>query len=161
MKHHLAQIIFVVGATLIIVSFMAGAPSSAYGPVEPDVYDAYFYTTAGKLHVAIASTDHRNLSLYFLVYDEGLRALEEKSLDNVTVLLKQENINSYDGVLSIPQQRGYVILIASANTDLNPVGYNMTVQRVVPNLSVLATGAFMIVLAVVLKWRSIYQRFLR
>ncbi len=157
----IAQIIFVVGATLIVVSLMAGESSNAYGPVEPDVYDAYFYAAAGNLHVAIASTDHRNLSFYFMVYDEGLRALDEKSLDNVTVLLKQENINSYEGVLSIPQQGGYAILIASGNTDLSPVGYNMTVQRVVPNLSLLTTGAFMIVLAVVLEWRLIYQRLMR
>lgn len=140
---------------------MAGESSNAYGPVEPNVYDAYFYAAAGNLHVTIASTDHRNLSLYFMVYDEGLRALDEKSLDNVTLLLKQENINSYEGVLIIPQQGGYVILIASANTDLNSVGYNMTVQRVIPNLSVLAIGAIMIVLVIILEWRTIYQRIIR
>lgn len=161
MKAHLAQIVFVVGATLIIVSFMAGAPSNGYGPVEPDVYDGYFYATTTVLNVNIASTDHRNLSLYFMVYDEGLIALEEKSLDNVTVLLKQENINSFDGVLNIPQQGWYVILIASAYTDSSPVGYNMTVQRVVPNLSVLATGALMIILAVALEWRTVFRRFLQ
>lgn len=161
MKAHLAQIIFVVGVTLMIVSFMAGTPSNAYGPVEPDVYDAYFYATTGNLHVTIASTDHRNLSLYFMAYDEGLRALEEKSLDNVTVLLKQENINSYDGVLSIPQQGGYAILIASAHTDSSPVGYNMIVQRVVPYLIVLATGALMTIFAVALEWRAVHRRFLR
>jgi hypothetical protein len=159
MRTHFAQIIFFAGVTLIIVSFMAGAPSSTYGPVEPSVYDAYFYATTGNLHVTIASTDHRNLSLYFMTYDEGFRALEEKSLDNVTVLLKQENVNSYDGVLCIPQQGGYAILIATASTDSSAVGYNMTVQRVIPYLSVLSTGALMIVFAVMLERRVIYQKF--
>lgn len=159
MRTHLAQIILFVGATLIIVSLMSGAPSNAYGPIEPNVYDAYFYATTGNLHVTIASTDYRNISLYFMAYNEGLRALEEKSLVNVTVLLKQENINSYDGVLSIPRQGGYAILIASANTDLSPVGYNMTVHRVVPYFGVLAVGAFMIVLAIVLEWRTVRERF--
>ncbi|MHC4750497.1 MAG: hypothetical protein ACYTFW_11545 [Planctomycetota bacterium] len=143
------------------MSLIAGQPSYAYGPVAPGVYDAYFYATTEDLHVAIASTDHQNLSFYFMVDDEGLRALEEKSLDNVTVLLKQENINSYNGVLSIPQQGGYAILIAPANTNVSSVGYNMTVQRLVPYLSVLATGALMIIFALALKWRIAFRRFLQ
>lgn len=158
MRTRLVQLIFVVGAILAIVSFNAGATSNMYGPVEPGVYDVFFYAAFGNLHIRIASTDDRNLSLYFMVFEEGLRALEENSLDNVTWLLAQENFNSYEVMLQVPQPGWYAILVSSADTNSGAVGYHMATQRVVPHLRVLVLGASMMILAAASQWKAIVQR---
>ncbi len=153
MARRLSKSLFVLAIALLMISFNPGSVYQSHGPVEPSNYRGKFFAVTTDIHFEITSDDHRNLSVYLMGYEDGYRMLEEVSIENVTWIVAFENINSFKGVLDIPERNWYaLIIIAPAN---ETVAYTMTMSRVTPYLDILALGVLLIVLCIVLESKTI------
>ncbi len=152
MVRRLSKSLFVLSIALVIISFNPGSVYQSYGPVEPGNYKGRFFAAITDINFEIVSADHRNLSVYLMGYEDGYRMLEEVSIENITWIVAFENINSFKGVLDIPERDWYaLIIIAPAN---ETVAYTMTMSRVTPYLDILALGVLLIVLCIVLEFKT-------
>jgi hypothetical protein len=145
------RIVLVVGLTLLALSFLSGGSHLSIGPVQPGVYNARFFAATTDILLWIESTDHRNLSLYFADYENGLEALERASVENITCLARLENINSYRGVLRIPAPGWFAVLVTTAANVSDAVGYVMTTSRTAPHVGLTVLGLVMVTTSLVME----------
>jgi hypothetical protein len=140
---HLARLLAVVGAALLVMSFLFPAGIQMSGGLSPDItYEAQYFLVTDDMYLHVSPKyGTNNFSLYVLSYEDMLQFLESGTLEGTNPLFVLENVSEYDGVVDFPSPGIYGSLITRpANTSVFVQGM-MLAQ---PRLSFIITGLILI-----------------
>ncbi|MHA2190430.1 MAG: hypothetical protein ACXAAP_09375 [Candidatus Thorarchaeota archaeon] len=150
--------LLVVGIILCLVAFfpdeivhngdyMNGGPN--YGHVVQ---------TTGSIYLEVTAEGEDSFDVFVVTYDDAIRAFEEESLENASILLELEDVEQYQGIIDLSAGT-YVVFITPSNTTAEDARFFLIVYRVTPHLRVLALALIVIIIAVIpVVFRVLRQR---
>jgi hypothetical protein len=143
----IAGLLMVLGVTLIILSYASPMVQPSYTPIFNLSYGNYEGIMAhcyGDIDIQIESRNNKVFSAFFMDSINGLLAVKEGSLENVTLLNSFMNRTILYAHLSVPAPGWYSILVTPSDDETIQF---MTVQftRQIPNLRALLGGGLLFV----------------
>ena len=138
----LGKFLIIIGVTLVLLSYISPNIDLSYTTgfgLDPGEFRGYVVNCDSELDIRVASIQEDPFTLYFMTYENSRRALEEGSLENVTVLQMFSNITSLSQPLSIPSPGWYAILVTpSTNETIHFLEIDFGKQ--IPNQGLVVTG---------------------
>ncbi len=138
----LARFLIIIGVTLVLLSYISPINDLSHTTVfelDPGEFRGYVVNCGSELNIRVASIQEDPFTLYFMTYENSCRALEEGSLENVTVLQMFSNITLLSQPLSIPSPGWYAILVTpSTNETIHFLEIDFGKQ--IPNQGLVVTG---------------------
>ncbi|MHA1638245.1 MAG: hypothetical protein ACTSUB_09555 [Candidatus Thorarchaeota archaeon] len=116
----LARFLTIIGGVLILLSIISPIVEPSYEPVfdlRPDNFRGYMVHCNSGLDIQISSRSNVPFSVYFMTYENGLKTLEEGSVENITVIQVFSNTTSFNGHLSIPIPGWYSVLVTPSSNE--------------------------------------------
>lgn len=139
----LVKFLIIIGVTLVLLSYISPIVDLSYSTdfgLNPGEFRGYMVNCNNELDIRVASFQGEPFTVYFMTYENGYRALEEGSLENVTVLQMFSNITSLNQPLSIPSPGWYAILVTpSTNETIRLLEIDFGKQ--IPNQGLVVAGA--------------------
>lgn len=140
--------LLVVGIILCLVAFlpdeivhngdyMNGGPN--YGHVVQ---------TTGSIYLEVTAEGEDSFDVFVVTFDDAIRAFEEESLDNASILVELEDVEQYQGIIDLSAGT-YIVFITPSNTTAEDARFFLIVYRVTPHLRVLALALIVIIIAVI------------
>jgi hypothetical protein len=142
----LVGFLIAIGVTLLVLSYLCPTLDYSYttdGYLNPSEYRGYVVHCEGSLDIRIVSWEDEPFSFYFMTYENGLRTLEEGSLENVTVMREVSNITSLSEHLLVPNVGWYALLITPSTNETIEV-FEVSFGRQIPNQGLALAGLLFI-----------------
>ncbi len=138
------KLIFGLGVTFLIISCLPSGSATSGKLISYGEYRGHFVAVTEGLHIQAWGVDNRNLTLYILDFDNGYRAINESSLENVSYLCSFENLSYIDTNIIIPKPGWYTILVTSSNAEYTVIRYDINISRNIPHIGPLILGLSLI-----------------
>lgn len=138
-----------IGVILLLISFAPGHITSLDVDSEDALYTGLLVMTNGDILVNAKALTNSSFSLYLLDFDSGIRLVKEESLANVTPILAIENVDRYEGIIDLPTDDAYLIVVTNSSTSPSVMRVQVTIWRATPHPRVLALGSILIVIGVI------------
>jgi hypothetical protein len=104
----------IIGSTLLVLSMMSGMLVDHVINVRDGEFHGYWMECIESPVMQLESDNI--LSLYVLEIADGIRFVEDGTLENVTPVFKLENITRYSGVIELPSQGQYLVVVTTKYT---------------------------------------------
>jgi len=144
----LVRFLIIIGVTLVLLSYISPIIDLSYNTgsgLDPGEFRGYMVNCNVELDVRVASFQNEPFSVYFMTSENGYRALEEGSLENVTILQVFSNETSFSHRFSIPSPGWYAILVTPSTNETISI-FEVDFGKQIPNQGLVVTGAsFMVV----------------
>jgi hypothetical protein len=138
-----------IGVILLLISFAPGHITSRQVDSEDALYTGLLVVTNGDILVEAITLTNNSFSLYLLDFDSGVRLVDEASLANVTPILAIEDIDRYVGVIDLPTDDAYFLVVTNSSTSPSVMRVVINIWRATPHLRVLALGSILIAIGVI------------
>ncbi|TFH05476.1 MAG: hypothetical protein E4H14_12680 [Candidatus Thorarchaeota archaeon] len=146
----LARFLIIIGVTLVLLSYISPIVDPSYSTdfgLDPGKFRGYVVNCNSELDIRITSSHEEPFTVYFMTYENGYRALEEGSLENVTILQIFSNTTSLSQRLSIPSPGWYAILVTpSTNETIRFLEIDFGKQ--IPNQGLVVAGASFLIVGI-------------
>ena len=138
----LGKFLIIIGVTLVLLSYISPIIELSYATqfeLDPGEFRGYMVNCNNALDIRITSSNEEPFTVYFMTSENGYRALEEGSLENITILQMFSNTTSLSQHLSIPSPGWYAILVTpSTNETIHFLEIDFGKQ--IPNQGLVVTG---------------------
>ena len=138
-----------IGVILLLLSFAPGHITSRDVDSEDALYTGLLVMTNGDISVEAIALTNNSFSLYLLDFDSGVRLVEEASLANVTPILAIEDVDRYVGLIDLPTDDAYLIVVTNSSTSPSVMRVQITIWRATPHPRVFALGSILIAIGVI------------
>ncbi len=139
----LARFLAIIGVTLVVLSYVGPVIEPSYMVVfelQSGLCRGFMVDATTDFDVQILSLEDDPFSVYFMDYDNGKQALEDQSIENVTVMLSFHNVTSLYAHILIPVPGWYTLLVTpSSNETISHL--DVEIDRPVPNPSFFLSGS--------------------
>jgi hypothetical protein len=140
----------VFGAITLLLSIISPIITVSYRPIsylEYGTYEGVLVNCYDAIDVRIKARNDNVISAYFLNSTNGLRAIEEGSLVNVSTLHQSLNRTLVFERWAIPHPGWYAILVTPSNNEtIQSISIEFVQQ--IPNPRVLLAGGILIIVSV-------------
>lgn len=147
----LARFLMIIGVTLVLLSVISPVVEPtyvAYFNLRPDQFRGCMVNCNSGLDIQISSERNEPFSVYVMNYENGLRMLENGSLENVTVIHVFYNRTLLIQHISIPVPGWYAILVTPSGNETITF-LEVTIANPVPNPGLLLSGVSVIGVGVI------------
>ena len=138
-----------IGGILLLLSFAPGQIASRRVSSDDALYTGLLVMTNGDISVEAIALTNNSFSLYLLDFDSGVRLVEEASLANVTPILAIEDVDRYVGLIDLPTDDAYLIVVTNSSTSPSVMRVQITIWRATPHPRVFALGSILIAIGVI------------
>ncbi len=145
------KLIFGLGVTFLIISFLYGNAATSGKLLYYGEYSGHFVAVTEGVHIQAWGRDNRNLTLYVLDFDNGYKALNENSLENVSYLYIYENVTYVETNILVSSPGWYTILVTPSNPESVIIRYDISIGRNIPHIGPLVLGLFLIICCIFFK----------
>lgn len=149
MNARISKSSILIGAILLLLSFAPGTITSRRVSSEDALYTGLLVVTNGDISVEARALTNNSFSLYLLDFDSGVRLVEEESLANVTPILAIENVDRYVGIIDLPTDDAYFLVVTNSSISPSVMRVQVTIWRATPHLRVFALGSILIAIGVI------------
>lgn len=157
MRKRILKPLLALGLMMILFSF---APSSIGSDVFhfPDVqYGGILIMNTGDVYVRANAITESTFSLYLFDNESGARVFREYSMENVTPLFSIENVSQYDGIIDLPGDEVYYLIVTQSNISPSDSATNIAVYRATPHPRVFGTGLVLMFTGSLLAYPEVYS----
>jgi len=138
-----------IGVILLLISFAPGHITSLDVDSEDALYTGLLVMTNGDILVEAIALTNNSFSLYLLDFDSCLRLVDEESLTNVTPILAIEDVDRYVGIIDLPTDDAYFLVVTNSSTIPSVMRVQVTIWRATPHPRVFALGSILIAIGVI------------
>jgi len=147
----LTRFLMIIGVTLVLLSVISPIIEPSYSAgtnLSPGQFRGWMVNCNSGLDIRISSEFNEPFSVYFMNYENGLRTLENGSLENVTVIHVFSNRTLLNEHISIPVPGWYAILMTPSGNETITF-FEVTIVNPVPNPELLLSGVSVIGVGVI------------
>lgn len=144
------KLIFGLGVTLIIVSFLYGGVAVSGKLLAYGEYCGHFVAVTEGIHIQVWGRDNRNVTLYVLDFDNGYKAINERSLENVSYLFIYENVSYLEINILVSAQGWYTVLVTPSSAEHTYMRYDININRNIPHVGPFVLGIALIIFDILL-----------
>jgi hypothetical protein len=137
--------LIVIGIVFFLISIIPDNIVSNDDAMDGGYYYGHVVQTTGSITIHFDNTPlgNRSFNLFIVIYDDALRAFEEGSLENSTILFKLENLEEYTGVVTLSAGT-YVVFITPSDSEAKDARFHINISRTTPHPRVLFLALVMI-----------------
>jgi len=140
--------------SFLIISILYGSTAISGKLLYQGEYSGHFVAVTEGVHIHAWGQDNRNFTLYVLDFDNGYKALNESSLENVSYVCIYENVAYIEINVLVPSPGWYVILVTPSNPDDSVIRYDIIISRNVPHLGPFFLGLFLVLGCILFKGKK-------
>lgn len=139
------------GLVFVLLSFISPMVAPTYNPyvnLAPGDFRGVMVNCDTVLAVQIISENEIPFTVYILDYENGVRALQEGSLENVTVIDSYSNRTELIKRIPILEPGWYSVLV-TPYTNESLSFFEVTIERPIPSPAMLLTGVSVLSLSLI------------
>ncbi len=163
MRKRLSKPLLFIGVLLLLFSF---APSRIGGndfTNKDGEFSGMIVMNSGDILVNAQSLTESTFSLYLFDNESGMKLFREYSMENVSPIVSIENTSNYQGVIDLPSDKAYFLVVTQSNISPSESWVNINVYRATPHPRVISMGFVLMSVALILSYpeiREIVKRFM-
>ncbi len=155
----LVRFLMIIGVTLVLLSYISPIvePSySTYYNLNPGEFRGYVVSCDSGFDIQISSWFNESFSVYFMTYENGLKTLEEGSLENVTVMQVFPDTTLLDVHISVPNPGRYVVLVTPLYNE-SIASFEVDFGKQIPNQGLVLVGSSFLFVGIL--WQILSSRY--
>jgi len=146
-----------VGAVLLLISTLSSNPIGDTFQVSNRSYKGIMFRAPTNVIIEVRTiTQNFNISLYVLDEEDTIAAVLNGNLENASPLFEKINVHDYTGVIVIPTQGIYSVIVTTSSEE--NIDVSIKIAGAIPHQVILLTGAifsllgaFLIFIPIVMK----------
>ena len=143
---HLWKSLFVLGITVIVISFIPSSIFQATDDLSSDYYRGHLIQCPEDPFLVVTETDGKSIALYMLTIVESARLMNGTPIEDVSTVFSLVNVSEWSGIAHLGAPGLYVVFVTAVNQ--SETSYcSIYVFRSVPQFRVLIAGMAFLVLA--------------